>query len=79
MGQLSGGVMGREKIQGRIKLEAPYQLKRGAYPGLVHGNVIRLRYTDSVTRLNLRPERICAMKFLFRILRRLVGYLLPLV
>ena len=68
--------MGREKIQGRIKLEAPYQLKRGAYPGLVHGNVIRLRYTDPVTRLNLRPERICAMKFLFRILRRLVGYLL---
>ena len=68
--------MSREKIQVRIKLEAPYQLRRGAYPGLVHGNVIRLRYTDLVTRLNLRPERICAMKFLFRILRRLVGYLL---
>ena len=56
--------MSREKIQGRIQLEAPYQLRRGAYPGLVHGNVIRLRYTDPVTRLNLRPERICAMKFL---------------
>ena len=68
--------MSKEKIQGRIQLKALYQLKRGAYPGLVHGNVIRLRYTDPVTRLNLRPERICAMKFLFRILRRLVGYLL---
>ena len=68
--------MSREKIQGRIQLEAPYQLRHGAYPGLVHGNVIRLRYTDPVTRLNLRPERICAMKVLFRILRRLVGYLL---
>lgn len=68
--------MGREKIQGRIKLEAGHPLRNSRYTKLVHGNVIRLRYTDPVTRLNLRPERICAMKFLFRILRRLVGYLL---
>ena len=71
-----GALWGREKIQGRIQLEAGHPLRNSRYTKLVHGNVIRLRYTDPVTRLNLRPERSCALNFLFRILRRLVGYLL---